>query len=316
MSARGTGEGGGDAPFKAAVTRRIAEAWSAMDGIRVDYGPQDDAVEGLMQALHGALARPPGAACGVVTLIAPRGVGKSATLDLVVERARTELPDEPSPVLRVPMDTAGSVESVPSAILRALKDPRPDLGKPQLRWLKADDRLRAAGVRLLAFDEFNRAARRPTMSGPIGHAICERIVDAGVASVAIVGEEDSSVVLERAPLLFERVDEELDLSPLDWHRPGDDAIWSAFVDEFDAEMARLDLVAAPTGFAVPATAERLCAASGGIVRRFVKIVRLALAEAMRRGDRVISPADLREAAERFAVGRGFLASNPFDGVAP
>lgn len=307
---RGHSDGGG--PQASQMTRRIGEAWAAVDEIRVDYGPQSDAVDGLHQALHAALSKKPRVACGGVSLIAPRGVGKSATLDMFVGQVRAEASDGALRALVVHMDAAGTVESVPSAILGALGDARPDLGSPKLRWLKAASRLQDAGVRLLLFDEFNRAARRPTVSGPIGQAICEKIMDAGVAAVAFVGEDDASLVFERAPLLLERVDEELDLSPLIWLRPGDDEIWTTFVSQFDDEMVRLGLVDTATGFAAQDFAEDLCAASSGIVRRFVKIVRLALADAMRRGDGVITRTDVRNAAQGFAVRRGFLTDNPFD----
>ena len=314
MSARGNGRDEADSASSPVsdTIRRIGAAWAVIDEIRVGYGPQSDAVDGLHLALQCALSKQPGVACGAVTLIAPRGTGKSATYEQFVNEVKSETTDGRMLVLNVSMDTTGTVESVPTAILAALKDPRPDLGSPRLRWLKAVSKLEDAGVRLLMLDEFSRAARRPTLSGPIGHAICEKIMDAGVAAVAFAGEEDASLVFRRAPLLLERVDEELDLSPLDWLRPGDEKIWTDFLRDFDDEMKRRDLVAAQTGFGDPEFARLLCEASGGIVRRFVKIVRLAISDAMMRGDDVISRQDVRTAAQSFSVGRGFIDANPFD----
>lgn len=294
------------------VVHDIAAAWAAIDAIDVPYAPQSDAVAGLDLQLQAALLARPGAPCNAVTLIAPRGTGKSRALAMLGRRSRREDVDHARRVLSVNMDTAGTVESVPSAILAALGEPRHDAGKPALRWIRATTRLRDAGVRFVLFDEFNRAARRATMSGPICEAIFEKIMEPGLAAVAFVGEDDASTALKRAPSVLERIDEELDLGPLDWLRPGDDEIFVEFVGRFEAEMLRLGVLDRPIGLTTGETPRLLCEASSGRLRRFVKIVKSAVAEAVQRGDRSVGPGDLAQAVDDTVVKRGFIDANPFE----
>lgn len=294
------------------IVHVIAAAWAAIDAIDVDYGPQADAVDGLDLQLQTALLARPGAPCNAVTLIAPRGTGKSRALAMLAKRSRRDAVDGARRVLSVNMDTAGTVESVPSAILAALGELRHDAGKPALRWIRATTRLRDAGVRFVLFDEFNRAARRSTMSGPICEAIFEKIMEPGLAAVAFVGEDDASRALRRAPSVLERIDEELDLGPLDWLRPGDDAIFADFIGRFEAEMLRLDVIDGPIGLGLGETPRLMCEASSGRLRRFVKIMKSATAEAIQRGDRSVTSRDLAQAVQDTVVKRGFLGGNPFE----
>lgn len=293
------------------VVHDIAAAWAAIDAIDVPYRPQADAVAGLDLQLQAALLARPGAPCNAVTLIAPRGTGKSRALAMLGKRSRRDDVDDARRVLSVNMDTAGTVESVPSAILAALGEPRHDAGKPALRWIRATTRLRDAGVRFVLFDEFNRAARRATMSGPICEAIFEKIMEPGLAAVAFVGEDDASTALKRAPSVLERIDEELDLGPLDWLRPGDDEIFEEFVGRFETRMLELGILDRRAGLTAGETPRLLCESSSGRLRRFVKIMKSATAEAIQRGDRSVTLGDLAQAVDDTVMKRGFIEANPF-----
>ncbi|MEG8053133.1 hypothetical protein QP185_07550 [Sphingomonas aerolata] len=58
-----------------------------------------------------------------------------------------------------------------------------------------------------------------------GHGNPRKIMDAGVAPVAFVGSEDAGSVLAQVPELMERLDDDIDLSPLRWDTRGDRALF-------------------------------------------------------------------------------------------
>lgn len=290
----------------------IPQAKAEFDRIMLPYAPQQAAVEALDEVRLSYLGRRPGAPCGGAMLIAPIGCGKTCSIENLTAqiKASGECEADAHPILHVEIPTEGTVESIPTAILRALRAPRPDLGRTELRWLKAIDRMKGAQVQLIAFDEFNRANRRETMRRPIATAIRERIMDAGIAPVAIVGSEEASLVLQSCPELAQRLDDRITMEPLAWYNEADQPIIVDLLANLDEQLVSRDLVRF-SNLADEAVAEPLVEASSGAIRAIMKIVRIALGLAMEREATAIDVIDLEEAVIRFAIGGGFIKRNPF-----
>ncbi len=290
----------------------IAEAKAAFDRIVLRYPPQEGAIEALDEVRRSYIGRREGAPCGGAMMIAPMGSGKTFAVEELATRVKADgdHPTGAQPVLHVVMPTAGTTDSIPTAILSALGLPRPDLGRADLRWTKAIRGMRSAMVQLVVFDEFNRASRRPTMSRPIATTIREKIMDAGIAPIAIVGSEEAGTVLKACPELAERLDDRIPLQPLEWFADEDQAIFVRLLRDLDDAMIAAGLVDG-AGLSEEAVAAPLAGGCGGRIRSLMKIVRIALGLSMERGARTIDVVDLEEAVDRFAVAAGFIDRNPF-----
>ncbi|RYF14675.1 MAG: hypothetical protein EOO77_14065, partial [Oxalobacteraceae bacterium] len=184
-------------------------------------------------------------------------------------------------------------------------------GTEKARWPRAIAEMQRCGVQILVFDEFNRAARRPRMSRSIATAIREKIMDAGIAPVAFVGSEDAGSVLAQVPELMERLDDDIDLSPLRWDTKGDRALFVSFLADLDDAMVDAGILACLSGLTHEGIARPLWEASAGRVRRICKIVRAAMAVALHDGRGSIDRNDLAEAVDSYCIPRDFCLSNPF-----
>ena len=293
--------------------QRVGRAKTVFDAIRLPYPLQADAVSQMDEVRWAAKGRAPSASCSGAVLIAPTGVGKSEACKALVRRAADEVAEgeDRIPVLHVSLAVDGTTGAVPTAILRALRDPRPDLGKEFVRWLKVIDRLRARGVELILFDEFNRANRRPTMSAPIALSIREHLLDPGVCPVVIVGSESAGKVLENAPALLEVLDEQIDLDPLDWEDKGDRAMFKDFLGELDERLVAEKLLRDESSLKGDDTAYRLWEASAGRVRRLMKIVRFALGTALHSGAPSLRHEHLAAGVQAYAIRAKYIDINPF-----
>lgn len=295
----------------ASAAARVGKAKASFDAIRVDYPPQTAVVASLDEMRIAALGRSEHAPCGGAMLVAPHGCGKTESI-VALRRILEALADEGcKPLLHVETAGAGTTDSLPTSILQALGAARPDVGTEKARWPRAIAEMRRCGVQIVVFDEFNRAARRPRMSRPIATAIREKIMDAGVAPVAFVGSEDAGSVLAQVPELMERLDDDIDLSPLRWDTRGDRALFLSFLADLDQAMVDEGILACLSGLTDEGIARPLWEASAGRVRRICKIVRAAMAVALHDRRASIDRADLAEAVDSYCIPRDFCSSNPF-----
>jgi hypothetical protein len=293
------------------LAERMARAGASFDEMRCSYAPQEAAVFDLNRARLSAKYRAPGVPCSGVMLIAPFGTGKTHTIEMIVAEAAETAEPGSIPVLAVETSVMGTTDAVPTSILHALKVARPEVGNERSRWLRAVDEMRRAKVEMVIFDEFNRSHRRPTMSAPIVASIRQWIMDPGLAAVGFVGSEEAKTVLERCPEVLERLDDEIDLAPLDWISAQDKTILTEFLKEIDQELRSRQLLDALSGLDEEAIAQGLCEATNGRIRSIMKVIRHAMLCALRRGAPAIETADLFEGVDLMCVRKGFTDVNPF-----
>ena len=294
-------------------TKRVAQAQAAFRQIRVDYPPQTEVIACLDEVRHATKLRPKGAACGGARLVAPFGTGKTEAVLQLRAHAQRGAPAETTPVLIVEIDSQGSADSVPSSILKALEVARPDYGTERVRWERAVSELRIAQVEMLVFDEFNRAAKRPTMSRPIATSIRQKIMDAGVAPVVFVGSEEAATVFAQVPELMSRLQNQVFLERLSWTEPIDRELYLSFVDDLDSAIAERGLLAGKSYLVREHIARPLCEATAGRVRLISMVIEHAMSSAVREGRGFIETADLANAVDDLCVPDRFCTRNPFRG---
>jgi len=300
---------GEESPRQASM--RVGRLKGRFDALRVDFPPHTDAVAAIDCIRIEALDRSAGSACGGGFLVAATGVGKTETLK-TAERVINEQAQEGSvPALRINFSPTGTTESLPQSILAALKVRRPDAGTEKTQWQRAVEEMRSAGVEILLLDEFNRAARRPTMTAAIAISIQEWIMDAGVCPVVICGSEKAASVLKTAPAVHERLSDQIDMQPLDWRRGADKDLVTDFLADLDAAIKVEGLLPALSGLDEGDVPEKLCIASAGKLRAIVKTVRVALGLALMRGAPAMTRGDLAEGVERYCRRLRLINDNPF-----
>lgn len=295
----------------ALAAMRVGRAKCIFNAIRVDYPPQTAVIAALAEVCYAAKGRPPGTDCGGAMVVAPHGCGKSEAVQEFTRIMQAQADPGQKPVVHCTISTAGTTDSVPSSILKALCVARWDAGNEKSRWARAIAESQRFGVKLFVFDEFNRAARRDRVSGPIATSIRENIMDAGIAPVAFVGSEDASAVLAKVPELMERLDDNIDLSPMRWDTEGDRQLFLDFVSDLDQAMVEKRVLSDLSGLADEEIARPLWEASSGRLRRIIKIVRHAMATALHDNRGAIEHGDLVEAVDAYCISRKFCLTNPF-----
>lgn len=219
------------------------------------------------------------------------------------------------PALRINFSPSGTTDSLPQSILTALGAKRPDAGSEKTQWQRAVEEMRRAKVEILLLDEFNRAARRQTMTAAIAISIQEWIMDPGVCPVVICGSERAAAVLRMAPAVHERLEDQIDLQPLDWLRLADRTLMRDFLGDLDATIADLGLLPALSGLDEDDVPRLLCRASAGKLRAIVKTVRVSLGLVLMRRGSAMTRGDLEEGVERYCVRQRLVRENPFHSAA-
>lgn len=310
-SAPGILAGRGERPSER--SQRVAKARVAFDTIELPYPRQDELVAALDELrLTGLEMR--GQPHSGLRLIAETGSGKTRgahRFRRYVEASGAYPPDD-RPVVIATLDSSGTTRSVPSSILKALQEPRPNVGTDRILWERAIDALTHANTELLIMDEFNRAARRPTISGAIAMDLRD-LMDAGVVPIAFLGTEDAKDLFSRSPDLSGRLDAPVTMEPLDWLVEEDRDIFTDFLRDLDEAMVERDILKRSSGLAERDLAQILCEAANGNIRQICRIVRTAMAAVVRRQDLAITRADLETAVDEWSIPNHHLNYNPFRG---
>ena len=289
----------------------VGKAQAKFDAIRVDYPPQTSAIAILDEVRIAGLYRDPDVPCGGAVIIAPHGAGKTEAIKGLKRILEQHANEGQIPLLHVEIDGSGTTDSIPTSILKQLGAAKPHAGSEKSRWSRAMDEIQWKGVELIVFDEFNRAARRPTMSGPIATMIRQNFMDSSMVPIAIVGSEKADTVLSQVPELRERLDDSADLTPMNWNSTDDRELFLSYVGDLDRAMVESGLLACETGLAREEIARPLWEASDGRVRRIAKIVRHAMSTALRDGRQFIDREDLVDAVDRYVIGNGLSSHNSF-----
>lgn len=294
-------------------SQRVAKARVAFDTIELPYPRQDELVAALDELrLTGLEMR--GQPHSGLRLIAETGSGKTRgahRFRRYVEASGAYLPDD-RPVVIATLDSSGTTRSVPSSILKALKEPRPNVGTDRILWERAIDALTHANTELLIMDEFNRAARRPTISGAIAMDLRD-LMDAGIVPIAFLATEDAKDLFSRSPDLSGRLDAPVTMEPLDWLVEEDREIFTDFLRDLDEAMVERGILKRSSGLAERDLAQILCEAANGNIRQICRIVRTAMAAVVRRQDLAITRADLETAVDEWSIPNHHLNHNPFRG---
>jgi hypothetical protein len=304
-----------------AVERRrlgtlIARRRLLLRGLPIPYAPQQELADALDEALCSADAlREAGLPQPSVLLLADSFSGKSSGALRYVRQVIEREEHRPGtiPVAYVKLDTDGTVGSLATDILTALRQSRPNALTPDKRWDRAREAIRDCGVSLLIFDEFQRAGRRPTISPIIAGKILD-IMDGdetrgGDCACAFLGKKTAANVFKSLPDMRNRLDAPVQIPKLIWGR--DEVEFMAFADAYDQALVDADILAYKAGLGTSAVAQLLLESAGGLIGRFARIIETAVLAITREGVDTITRADLQDAVSDWAIGNGHIGYNPF-----
>lgn len=291
---------------------RVARARQLIGQISIPYPPQIELKVALDELRHtAALTR--GRPQRGVHLFGPSFAGKTTAAR---EHAKHVLATEDHPPGSVPIamatiDPEGSLASVATDILRSLGEPRPDKGSAALRWERVWNSLPEREVQILVLDEFQRAARRPTMS-PVIAAKVQDLMESGLCAVAFLGLEKAHDVFHSASDLCNRLDVPVTMTDLRWADDEDREMFADFVHLYDNALVESRVVSLRSGLADDVEQLQLLhEASNGLIGQFCRIVETAAISVVRNGHSCIAREDLVDAVDDWSIANRRIAYNPF-----
>lgn len=247
-----------------------------------------------------------------VRITGASGSGKSTLAktfrDVVLARPRSNAAIRP--VVYVELEQACTVKRMWSAILHAYDDEFHDEGTVEDLRARAVRTIRAMGTDLLAIDEVQHLFHR-SKDGLAATDAFKRLLDAGVCSLALIGDLEGRRLLESNPQLVNRMVSPADVRVLDASSAADHAMLSGFLKRYDERMVALDLHPEPAGLHDPRFVAGLMDVGTGLLGVMVNVVREASDRAHLRGARRIEPYDLANAAGAWSGAQHRQRHNPF-----
>lgn len=264
-----------------------------------------------MDRLRAATAGRRGTRQYALRVTGPSGSGKSTLAetfrDVVVGRGRHAAGERPC--VYVELEQACTVKRMWSQILRAYGDGFPEDGTVDDLRRRALDEIAARRTDVLAIDEVQHLFYR-SKDGLAATDAFKRLLDSGLVSLVLLGDEEGRRLLESNVQLGNRMVASADIAPLD-AVPGGLATLAGFLKRYDARMLDHRLHDEPAGLDDRRTVAALMEASAGVMGVAVNIVREASDHAWQRAARRIEPFDLAHGAKVICVDQRRLGHNPF-----
>ena len=293
-------------------TTRVARARQLIGEISIHYPPQIElkvALDELRQTAAMTRGRPQRG----VHLFGPSFAGKTTAAREHAKHVRTteEYRAGAVPIAIATIDPEGSLASVATDILRAIGEPRPDKGSAALRWERVWNSLPERDVQILVLDEFQRAARRPTMS-PVIAAKIQDLMEAGLCAVAFLGLEKAHDVFLTATDLSNRLDVPVTMTSLQWADDEDRQLFTDFVDRYDDALVNMGVMSLRSELAGDEQQLQLLhESSNGLIGQFCRIVETAAISVVRNRHSCISREDLADAVDDWSIANRRIDYNPF-----
>lgn len=224
------------------------------------------------------------------------------------ERARFLVGE--APVVYVELEQACTVKRMWSAILHGYGDEYWDEGTLEDMRVRALGLIRDRRTDLLVLDEVQHLFHR-SKDGIAATDAIKRLLDAGVCSLALMGDLDGRRLLESNVQLVNRMVTPADVRVLDGGDKGDMSLLTGFLRRYDLRMTEADLHPEPSGLDDPRVVAGLMDAGTGLLGVMVNLIREASDHAHLRDARRIEPYDLSAAARGWSGGQGRQKHNPF-----
>ena len=268
-----------------------------------------------LEALDRLRAATPGRADQrqyAVRVTGASGSGKSTLAksfrDAVMARGqhgRNELP-----VVYVELEQACTVKRMWSAILYAYEDEFHDEGTLEDMRARGLRIIRERRTLLLMIDEVQHLFHR-SKDGLAATDAFKRLLDAGVCSLALIGDLEGRRLLQSNPQLVNRMVSPADVRVLDASSPADLATVAGFLKRYDAKLVKADLHTDLSGLDDPRVVAGLMDIGGGLLGVMVNVIREASDHAHLRGATRIEAYDLATAARTWSEAQGRQKHNPF-----
>ena len=240
------------------------------------------------------------------------GAGKSTLAKKFVEKvtARGHHANGERPAVYVELEQACTVKRMWSSILHAYHDGFADEGSVESLRKRAVDAILRSGTSLLLVDEVQHLFYR-SKDGLAATDAFKRLLDAGVTSLALLGNEEGRGLLESNVQLVNRMVTPADIRRLDPASDADLDLLGEFLKRFDAAMVAAKLHDRPAGLHDPRLVDILMEVGGGIIGAMINVIREASDHAHLRAAERIEPFDLARAIDGWSDGQNRRAGNPF-----
>jgi len=295
-----------------AVLERLAGALERYREIRISNDRHDKLINYLERLTVMGLASGDGRKIGGRAL-APSATGKTTSAQAFCKlyEAKGLHSDGERPVIIVPLDQACTSRRLFAAILRAVGDPLCDKGTEDILRSRAYVALKRLGCRLLIIDEVQHLVARSRLQSDICDVL-KRFLDDGIVPLALLGTDEATELLDRNVQLASRLHSPFDMPPLQVGSKADRMLFKAYVAHLDRALVDTGIFRRASGLDASRTVSCLFKISGGVLGRVTNLVREALIHAVERDADYIELHDLSFATSRWAVGQGFVKSNPFE----
>ncbi|HWT52577.1 MAG TPA: TniB family NTP-binding protein [Caulobacter sp.] len=280
------------------------------DTIYIEYPPHI-ALQGVCDFLVRSSSIADGRPQHGVRVLSPSGSGKTTTalkIKALIEAGLAE-DNDVRPVVYVVLDRQATSRKLFAAILSALGDGFHGKGTEDLLRERAYKLLRHFKTQLLIIDEVQHLSSRGA-GGDVTDSL-KRLLDDGVVPVVFMGTEAAQPMFNGNLQLSARLLPPADIKKLSAAVAEDRSLLAGFVFELDRAIVGRGLMSEPGGWHDEWVIGCLHEVCDGVVGRIVRLVRIALEIALRRGASRVEPYDLMLATERWAVPQQFVEGNPF-----
>ncbi|UAL10101.1 TniB family NTP-binding protein [Caulobacter segnis] len=296
--------------WSTARNAQIVEKLAEFDTIYIYYTPHI-VLHGVFDFLVKSSAASMGQPQRGLRVIAPSGSGKTTAALRIKALIEAKLPEDcnAKPIVYVALERQATSRRLFSSILNALGDGFHARGTEDVLRERVYKLLQRFKTLLLIIDEVQHLSSRGT-GGDVTDSL-KRLLDDGVVSVVFMGVEEALPMFTRNLQLSGRLLPPADIRQLDSEIADDRSLLADFIVALDKAVVERGLMEELGGWEDPWIVGCLHNVCDGVIGRIVRLVRVALEIALRRGASRIEPYDLMLATDRWAVPQNFVKANPF-----
>lgn len=287
---------------------RVALAISKLMRIRLPYPRQIEAMAEIEELrLLGIEMR--GEQQLALNIFNVTGTGKSTiAAQYKLMRAQEDGPGVKS-VLHARMGTSGTARDLYVAIMSELGDGFASNGNEHTLRRRAMQMMEKAGTELLILDETQHSGQRSGFSREIT-AELKIMLDTGRVPIVLLGTEAAVPLVAADRELSGRMFSPCRIDPLDMDDDDDFGLWQGFLAGLDARMVTDGIVTTEAGLADENLAIALGEACDGIIGQLMRVMTMALRNAIRDRRDVVTREDIAIAVDEWSIEHGFAKRNP------
>lgn len=216
-------------------------------------------------------------------------------------------------VVHARLGTSGSARDLYVSIMAELGDGFASSGTEHTLRRRAMRSMAEAGVELLILDETQHSGQKSGFSREVT-AELKIMLDTGRVPIVLLGTEAAVPLVAADRELSGRMFSPCRLDPLDTSDDEDFELWQGFLSALDTRMVSDGIVAEPAGLATEELAAALGEVCDGVIGQVMRVMTMALRNAVRERRQVITREDIAIAVDEWSLEHGFATTNPIHGL--